>query len=356
VITIGTANLVDILTDSLQCAGEFGIHFATHRGGYGDEPGETDLLAVTASNRFVIGHTWAPVDGQMMASVWPASEAITALGVCKNLLRKHGKSHTMDIETVEQHLPKDVDDEGHPGHLITLRETPALFESDTELQFHADDEGKFPIATAYKTLSGDTEGGKRVERTAETRWGAGVLAAVTAVAKRRKVPIQFFQDDYRRAHLVQIGQSWLGCAQPQSVPPGEDRSTPSIEPLIEPPHSATTELVEHLAKMKADGITVTVTNPRSDTAKAIDLATASGLLSAPAPDASDDDVLRQAVELVVTTQFGSCAMIQRKLRIGYGRAQRYLGQMEAAGIIAPSDGIKAREVLITDVPTALALL
>jgi S-DNA-T family DNA segregation ATPase FtsK/SpoIIIE len=65
-------------------------------------------------------------------------------------------------------------------------------------------------------------------------------------------------------------------------------------------------------------------------------------------DMERDALFEDAAQVVVTHQQGSASLLQRKLKLGYNRAGRIVDQLEAAGIIGPFEGSKARQVLIPD--------
>lgn len=230
-ITIATARFCEILTDALHTAADYGIHFDSHRAPWRDEPGDTDLLVLTSTDRYTIGHTWHPVDGSEPACVWPTASAKSALTLCKALAKK-AEDHTIDIDVATAPRAEGADEDEHPGHTVTIRETPALFHADTEFQFHADPETKFPLGTCRRVLTSGLPPTTDYDETPCTLWSAHVLDPLTAVAKRRKMQIRFYRSPKHRVQLVQIGDTWLGAAMPAPEWQEDPGDSPDVEPHI----------------------------------------------------------------------------------------------------------------------------
>lgn len=75
----------------------------------------------------------------------------------------------------------------------------------------------------------------------------------------------------------------------------------------------------------------------------------------PAGEGPDVGLVRSAAEIVITTQFASTSMLQRKLRVGFAAAGGLMDRLELAGIVGPRDGSKAREVLVLPADLVAAL-
>lgn len=237
--TIATSRLIEVLTDALHTTADDtcgGIHVATSRAPWGgNEAGERDVLAATSTTGSVMGHCWVACDGQIPASVWPEDAARNVLAIAKSLAKKGGDEdpRTVDISAVR--APGPDDDDEHPGWIVTVRDSPALFDSDTELQFHAHHESRFPTAAINRILSGAGDLDVRLKNVPLTVWSATVLKPLVAVAARRKAPIQLYRQTGRAAHLVQIGETWLGAAMCRHPDPEQDTQGPSIEAVLTEP-------------------------------------------------------------------------------------------------------------------------
>lgn len=260
-LTVSTLRLIDLLEDAMATASSItgGVHLAPQRAPWKDEPSDVDLLAATSTTRAVLGHTWCPVDGQnLKPAVWPIGSTVTALGVLKRLAKK-GENHTVDIDMYEADPPENLKEGEHPGWVVTISESQALFDCDTEFQFHAHHESKFPIAGVSRLLWGHAKAPDEDEyrESPLTLWGANVLGPLVKVAKRNGGTIRFYRKPDARLQLVTIGPTWIGGAIPNGALPGEPTDGPAFDPvlpLLEAPVAAPAadEVVHTTETLKAD--------------------------------------------------------------------------------------------------------
>ena len=372
-ITVGTHKLIDTLTDALATAGDLGIHLTTTRAPWKDEPGDTDLLAATASNRKVLGHTWIPCDGRLTPMVWRCGDTRTLLGVLK-VLSKKGENHTVDIAVVQAERKDNAKDDRHPGWIVTVSETPALFDSDTKHEFHAHHESRFPIEWSMRILHDQYRHPSENEYVEQPRtlWGSDTLKRLASVAARRGCNVQFFRSPIRPLQLIQIGDTWLGAASPIKPGPGPVVKEPSEDPVL--------PFVPLVADLVRDGVGLFSVapddwgkEPDADTEPDPDVSTGeqgeepplpeddgagdegSGEEPTPAAPVDESERLRQAIELVVSTRFASPSMLQRKLDIGLAGATALLDRMHTAGIVGPAVGSTARDVWAVSLDDALKM-
>lgn len=236
-VTIRASNLARLLTDLLDTEAGTGIRLDSARAAIGENPGAVDLLTGFSSTGFVIGHTWTDCSGDNPASVWPNASAGIVVAICKTLTAKDEMA-TVDITMTTAPPPENPVDGEHPGWTVLVRQTPALFNSDTEFEFHAAHASALPEETLWRIFTEAPENADPLHvDSAQTAWSTSVLAPLLRIAKRRSTSkhneaVRLFRASDRSTHLAQIGTDWLGAVQPRKLVPPDTSEHPTIAPLL----------------------------------------------------------------------------------------------------------------------------
>lgn len=226
-MAVETKKLLGLIDDLLITAdpkGDYpeyhGIHLKHARGAWGDDPGETDLLAGTSGNGEVFGHTWIDAIGEIDEAFVAVQHLRAIKGVFAPLAKAYDEEHSVELV--------------HENGVLTVKEhhTTVVGDERVELQVPTGDATVFQIKAAEAWLDGTA--GSKAPRDPDgnfaaddnlTEWGQS-FGLLLRVAKRRKGHVRLYRQHAANVHRVQIGDTWRGAIKP-GIP---DAETATDEP------------------------------------------------------------------------------------------------------------------------------
>ncbi|ALE77705.1 hypothetical protein WY02_03740 [Pseudonocardia sp. AL041005-10] len=354
-VKVPTRALIGMLSDLIHTAdlapdagvlGAVMVH--TARGAIGEQPGDQDLLAGVSTDRFTAGHAYVGCDGQLTGgpSLWNVQDCRSVIAVFKTAA-KRDEFHHLEVT--------------RSAAVVTLREDPNLFDDGLSLSFAQQPLAQFPGPFLYDYLARPTadevqlDDGTMQGALPRTDLTGSNVASFVRIADRRRCSIRLFRTHQRESIAVQIGPTYRGILMPARYEPTSDERTPDndvVAPDLEELHRLID--AERAAEQAAADSAAPATAPVAG-AEVEPHLFAAPLVDHPPPDRGIDELLIDAAELVITTQFGSPSMLSRKLRVGHARAVRLLDELEQHGVVGPAAGSRSRDVLVDVVELTPAL-
>jgi S-DNA-T family DNA segregation ATPase FtsK/SpoIIIE len=361
-ITVGTSDLLRLLKALQQTAidkeednGSPWCGILLHCARDTDAPpGQREILAGTAGDGWVLGHTHIRCEGQWSRPTLWSIDDVRALIAAFTPKLKGDKHHVTEVEL------------GPAGQVVVAEaELNLLPGRGFRLQFTEKPLADYP-RQAWHLLADIPAGRKPVDRQTglpleprpRTDLAGSTLGAFAAVARIIGAPVEVYRYHQREPLLIQIGGIYRGYAAPAHFEETRDVARwphatvhdPDLPPA--PPRG-------NGGGLRPNGKVTIVKDGRADAAfvDLDDVADDEVIADFP-PVEHDFEPLCQAATILVETQFGSVTALQRAMKITFARASALLEQLEDRGVVGPKRGSKAREVLVAppDLPALLAAI
>lgn len=329
-IRIDTVELVALLERLVPTASKdtgdgatAGILMHTARGEYGDEPGKTDLLVGTSTDRLVIGHDHTPCHGTLTrATLWGIDDVKTLLAAFKPKAKdsKEEDPHMVLVDLAGEH--------------IVVSEDPDLYDDGLSVSFQVKNLDDYPrgLWTVLEVINAgpyEMSDGRVIEPSRRTDMSPRRIAPFNKVASKLGTSVQFYRTHQHRHVLVQIGATYRGALIPtrydDDLDDGSGPAAEVYEPNLPPEPKRQQQPVKVFTPTPADG-------------------------QEPLPGLADLErdtrLLAKVAETVITTQFAGPGTIARVLRINTKRANELLDTLAHYHVVGPVALGRPRAVLV----------